>query len=510
MCDAALPLFSWRPPLLAITLFRTNLIQLPEILVAWARRPLAKLTFAFICGFAVVASAQSGSRGMFGGGNDNFRQKEEERPKVIPFLTKQNGAKIVEIRIAGNRHVNEHAIRSMMQTRTNRVHDPIQVQRDVRTLMQTGSFYDVRTYTKKVPHQGENGPEDGVILTFEVKERPLANYVRFVGNEKIKDGKLMEQVGIRPGDPLNHFAVEEGRRRIEQFYKQKGYSDIYVSTMEGTKANDTGIVYQINEGQVVRIRRTTFSGNKIASDARLKTLIQSKPGILWVFGGKANQDEIDQDVDRLTAYYRSLGYFRARVGRQVEFNGDKSWATINFIIDEGPRYRISDVRLEGSDKVHPGALVPKLSLRKGQHYNMSQLQRDLNMLRDEYGSRGYIAADIQAEPTFHEEPGKIDLVYHVDEGKQYRVGRILVNIDGGQSQTKRTVVLNRLSVRPGDIVDVREIRRSERRLQGSSLFMHEPATGVTPEIVVKPRLGQTEVAQEQGSTYRGQSTGEQW
>ena len=88
---------------------------------------------------------------------------------------------------------------------------------------------------------------------------------------------------------------------------------------------------------------------------------------------------------------------------------------------------------------------------------------------------------------FLEEPGKIDLVYHIDEGKQWKVGRIFVHIDGDNPHTRIQTALNRLSFRPGQIVDIREIHASERRLQASSLFLANPAEGTMPKITYKIR-----------------------
>jgi outer membrane protein insertion porin family len=49
------------------------------------------------------------------------------------------------------------------------------------------------------------------------------------------------------------------------------------------------------------------------------------------------------------------------------------------------------------------------------------------------------------------------------------------------------VVLNRLSVRTGDLIDVREIRNSERRLGAANVFATGGAQGGTPpRIVVAP------------------------
>ena len=58
-----------------------------------------------------------------------------------------------------------------------------------------------------------------------------------------------------------------------------------------------------------------FIGNSIASGDRLKTQIQSKPPFLYLFKGELDRKQVDEDVERLTAYYRGLGFFRARIGR---------------------------------------------------------------------------------------------------------------------------------------------------------------------------------------------------
>ena len=41
---------------------------------------------------------------------------------------------------------------------------------------------------------------------------------------------------------------------------------------------------------------------------------------MYVFKGYVDREQIDADVDKLTAYYRSFGYFQAKVGRKLEFN----------------------------------------------------------------------------------------------------------------------------------------------------------------------------------------------
>ena len=84
------------------------------------------------------------------------------------------------------------------------------------------------------------------------------------------------------------------------------------------------------------------------------------------------------------------------------------------------------------------------------------MEKDVTFLQNRYGSVGYIFAAVEADPRFDEEPGQLDLVYQIQEGDRYRVGRIDVRIAGDNPRTRRHTVLNRVSIYPGDIADLRE------------------------------------------------------
>jgi outer membrane protein insertion porin family len=239
----------------------------------------------------------------------------------------------------------------------------------------------------------------------------------------------------------------------------------------------------------------------------LKTKITSKPGYLYVFiHGKFDRAKLDADVEKLTAYYRDFGYFRARVGRQLEFDDSGKWVSIKFIVDEGPRYNVRNVTVIGNKTMRSQPLLDALELKDGKAYNRGQMDKDLQLLRDLYGSQGMIFAGVDAEPRFREEPGELDLVYKIQEGEPFRVGQINVHIAGEFPHTRRNVVLNRLSLRPGDLIDIREIRDSERRLKLSQLFDSEQTGGEPPRIVVRPpELKDASIAAIGSGGLRGQS-----
>jgi outer membrane protein insertion porin family len=392
-------------------------------------------------------------------------------PRPAPVL-------VADVRIVGNEATKEDFIRTQLRTRKDREFDPELVKSDISRLASTGRFHNVQTFTQDTPQ--------GVVVTFQVFEQPTISYIRFLGNRGLSDKTLLKATGLKTGDPMNRFAVEEARRKIEELYHSKGFPKTEVLVQEGDQPRDQGAVFAINEGDLERILDVQFIGNTIATGSRLKTQIKSKPGWFYLIGGKVDLKQIDEDIQRLTAYYRDLGFFSARIGRDLEFTESGKWVTIRFVIDEGPRYVVRNVAIVGAQVFDSNALLGRLELSSGKFFNLGEMQSDVGTLQDIYGGQGYIFADIQADPRFLEEPGQLDLVYKIEEGKPWRAGRINVNIEGEHPHTRQSVVLNRLSVRPGDLIDIREVRASERRLKSSQLFANDPMQGTPPQVRVRP------------------------
>lgn len=387
---------------------------------------------------------------------------------------------VVEVRVIGREYVSWSKLAPLIRTRAGRPLDMELIEEDVRRLNRSRLFMSVKTWTQAVP--------GGRVVIFEVVERPVLHYVKFVGNEKVRKKVLAEKAELKPGDAMDPFAVEEGRRKIEDYYHSHGFSNVRVTIIEGSKPDDKGAIYLINEGKKQRFLWTRFEGNTVATDARLRTQIHSKPGFLWIFRGQVDRKEIDEDINRLKAYYASLGYFNAKIGREVEYNAEKNWITLTFVIDEGPRYQVREVRFIGNERFSADELNEATKLKSGQYFNQSQLQSDVAALQEKYGALGYVFADIKPDIRYLPEPGQADLVYEIKEGDRYRVSKIDVKIGSEEvsPHTKITTVLNRLSLAPGDVVDIRELRASERRLRASGLFLIDPVRGFQPKIVFSP------------------------
>lgn len=427
----------------------------------------------------------------------------EELP---PLESDAPGETVLDVRVVSPNGISEERTRRIarvIHTRKTRPFSKQQVEEDKRRLMQTNDYVDVTPSYERLP--------EGVVVYFNVLERPRWKAVRYVGDVDGMKRTLAKKSGIKKGDPADPYSADDARRKLEEYFREKGFSRATVKLIEGDEPADDEVIFLIHKGVRQRVFRVVFEGNdeSVAPDGRLRTIVESKRPFLFLFKGEVNRHKIDEDVDRLIDYYKGLGYFNVFVGRELDFNESKSWLTLRFVINEGPRYRVRNVVFSGPSKYTDEQLGDGLKLQDGEFFNRAHLQADRTRIEDKYGAIGHVFARIQPEPVFQEEPGTLDLVYTIDEGRRYRVGRVNVTIRGEHPHTRRNTVLNRLSIRPGDIADTREFRDSERRLKFSGLFMNDPAQGIEPRLVFEPANGNSgrAVAErpEGPDNFRGQS-----
>jgi outer membrane protein insertion porin family len=382
-------------------------------------------------------------------------------------------ANIVDVRIEGNTTIPADAIAKYIKTRSGRPPSQAQIREDVRALYATHWFFSVEPRYRAV--------DQGTVIIFRVLERPIIRKVEYLGNKKIKTKHLAARTGLKEGSPFDVSANRESARRIEEYYHEKGHTFATVNLIKGGHKEDRDVIFEIEEGPKVRVTKIKFTGNEEISGGVLKTKIRTKTAILCI-GGLYKPDTIPDDIAALRQYYHNLGYFDIEIDHDIVFNADRSRATFEYIISEGPRYKVRNIEFLGNNIFSAAELGEDLELVEGDPFNMRFLNKDIANVKDRYGELGRLFATVDAVPRFIEQPGVADLVYRIDEDKVYRVRRVDVIINGENPHTKRAVVLNSSLILPGDLANPKFISRSKVRVSGIGIFERGPQNGVTVDI----------------------------
>lgn len=383
------------------------------------------------------------------------------------FALEETDETIYDVKFEGLQTIVPKALFSRVGSQPGKPLSPRQVREDVRALYDTEWFYSVEPRVED--------SDEGPVVIFRVLERPIVQTVEFQGNTKIRDSYLEALTGLRTGSPFVVALNQEAARQIEREYKEKGYYTAKVELLKGGDKHDRDVIFKITEGKKVVISGIQFEGNKDISSRVLRTKLGTKKQILWFFGGKYDPSSISDDVTALRSYYTGLGYFDVKIDKQVEFRGSKGeHVYVKFAVDEGERYRIRNVEINGTRVLAKNALRQEMKTLPGDFFLIRNLNEDITEIRKQYGEMGRINASVEAIPKFLETPGVMDLELLVDEDEVWRIRRVNVHIlgNGGRpvAHTKENVIINPMTIMPGDLADPLEIAKSKQRVNRQNLF----------------------------------------
>jgi outer membrane protein insertion porin family len=393
----------------------------------------------------------------------------ENLPGTVKELADKLGVKlfkrerIKQILIKGNNRIEEDAIRRVIKINEGDIYNLKTVSDELKAVYAMGYFDDIRVEAQTVA--------DGIILTFIVKEKQTVRGILIEGNSWVfDDDEIKEVLTIRKGTILNINTIQSDIRRIEELYKEKNYHNVKVSYhVYERKDNQADIEYDIDEGQKLYIKEITFVGNSAYSSKKLKGEIStSERGLLsWITrAGDLNQENLNQDAARLTAFYHNHGYVQAKVGEpEVKFEEDG--IAITFRIQEGPQFKIGQVGMAGDLIIPEAQLLEKVKITEEEYYNRDTLRQDVIALSDLYSDEGYAYVDIS--PRIDEDPKKlvVNITFDIDKGKQVYFEEITIT---GNTKTRDKVIRRQLQVYEQELYSSRKLKRSVRNLYRLDYF----------------------------------------
>ena len=347
--------------------------------------------------------------------------------------------RIEEIRIVGNRRIPESTVRYYIQSKEELLYDEEQVLRDFNTLLNTNFFADAKI--KRM-----NG-ESGVILIFELAERPLIRQVEYEGLESFKESDVLEQfremrVAISVDSPFDPANLPKARRTLKMLLDQNGrpLGRVEVVT-ESITASSEKIIFKLDEGPKVRIGDIDFAGNTVFTDDELRDSLEltKERNMMTVFKGtdKFIEEKLEYDLGvNLLEKYREVGYLFARAGTpevkivearrpgMIGFRKTKQQYYLTVPIVEGEQFFWNSLEVEGVTNLDQVAVQASYGIIPGQVVNYTALKKTSDSLKELYSTTGYLDMTVVPDMDIDQDNKTVDLTIRVYEGKQYIVHRI--------------------------------------------------------------------------------------
>jgi outer membrane protein assembly complex protein YaeT len=317
-------------------------------------------------------------------------------------------------------------------------------------------------------------------LTLKVQRGPTVAIG--VEGASLSRSQLKKYVPVFEENAVDDDLLNEGRRNIRDYLQVKGYFDAKVDfNQDYVKDKDhVNIVYNVDRGEkhdlvkvLVDIRPGKYIGSgqqpPFFSDQSLRERLQVTPKSIALSHGRYSQELMNQDVDSLTALYRSNGFLDVKVESSIldDYEGKDGNLAVRYLIDEGPQTKVGSLTIVGNKSFHRDDL-PIVNTAQGQSYSESNIALDRDAILNFYFDKGFpnTRFDVKVVPTPNV-PNSRDVTFTIAEGSQFFVDRILKS---NLEFTRPYVVDRQLAIKPADPLSQSQMTKTQSNLYNLGIF----------------------------------------
>ena len=256
-------------------------------------------------------------------------------------------------------------------------------------------------------------------LGLKIFKRKQVFAVDVSGNQRIEVDAIKRVIKTKPGDLYNLKSLSEDLKAI---YALGYFDDIKIETEALPEGNK--ITFKVKEKPTLRSVR--ISGNQwVFENEEIKEVITSKRGAIL------NINVVQNDISRIEDLYKEKNYHNVRVDYKI-FERKDNQADIEYIIEEGEKFKIKKIEFEGNKAFSDKKLRKQMATSEASFLSWfteagdldeANLEQDAARLKAFYHNSGYIQAQV-GEPQVEFKESDIIITIKVDEGSQFKVGKV--------------------------------------------------------------------------------------
>lgn len=280
--------------------------------------------------------------------------------------------------------------------------------------------------------------------------------VQYVGPQTISREKVLAQIRTKPGRPYSESLVEQD---IKALYETGTVQNVRIfGQADGDKVKVMVVLQTrslVHEIEIVGAER--INAKKLRKAIALK------------INGPLSEEELEKAREKIIETYQSKGFTDVDVKYKVDTDETHGTSRVIYTITEGTKGAVSSIHFEGNTKFKEGVLRKQMKTKGKTFYSFidksgrldeSQLEQDLNAVREWYQDHGYI--DVEVKEVKRERlNGKLNLVVVLDEGPIYHVGKIVIS---GEKAANKEKIRALLKMKEGGIYSPKQIREDSKKI----------------------------------------------
>ncbi|MGD2187792.1 MAG: outer membrane protein assembly factor BamA, partial [Desulfobacterales bacterium] len=261
-------------------------------------------------------------------------------------------------------------------------------------------------------------------LSLKIFKRKQILTVDVTGNQRIEVDAIKRVVKTQPGDLFNLKSLSEDLKAI---YAMGYFDDIRVETEALPDGNK--VTFKVKEKPTLRSVR--ISGNRwVYENEEILEVVNSKRGAIL------NINIIQNDIRRIQDLYKEKNYHNVSIDYKI-FERKDNQADLEYTIKEGEKFKIEKIEFEGNEAFSDKELKRQMDtseenllswITEAGDLDEAILVQDVARLKAFYHNSGYIQAQV-GEPQVEFKQNDIIITIKIDEGPQYRVGKVTFSGD---------------------------------------------------------------------------------
>ena len=323
----------------------------------------------------------------------------------------------------------------------------------------------------------------GFCRTGSAQEKTVLKEVKIAGNLRVEEDGIRLHVKNRPGQLFDQAVVEQD---VKAIYRMGFFEDVQAEI-----SPDGVLTYTVKEKPYVRDIK--IQGNAQLSRDKIETALGVTPRTIL------DRGRVAEGVDKVRKLYNEQGYVNAKVDYALSVESSNQAVLVVDIV-EGNRLLIKKVSFEGNRSFSEGELKGLMATKEEWLFsfitNRGVLDRDIltndmAILSNHYYDHGYIDLKV-AEPVILRDRDGLEVVIRIDEGQQYRVGKVEI---GGELIQDGRQMLKQVKLTSGQIFRGSRLRDDVSTItdmysnKGFAFVQVEPLTKVNaPEKTVDVAL----------------------
>lgn len=318
--------------------------------------------------------------------------------------------------------------------------------------------------------QVQNGE---VYLTIKVWPRPQIRTIRWSGNHYLKTKTLQKELGVKPGAVFNRQAFNKAFNKVKEFYVKKGYfeSQLYYTILPDTKTSEVDILIEIKEGRSGKIDNIVFKGFTPSEKSALLGMIYTKKYNLftsWFTGtGSYREEALEQDRLTILNFLHNRGYADAKVDIHVRESKNEGKIILEIKAERGPLFHFGKLSFKGNTLFTDEQIDAVFKARPGETYSPDKLRESAQAIKDLYGRKGHIEAEVQYEAQPESNAPIYNVIFQITESVPYKIGMVRIF---GNAQTSTHVILRESLLVPGETFDSAKLKATQMRIENMGYF----------------------------------------